>query len=351
MARRRCVDGRVKPGHDARPRTCLPAPLLGSRAESAHLADKRFAGLAPPAAPAIPTDRRRNAAPACEGELTRSGRVRNPSPGRAPSGMPSKGLTMTFVWRAALVMCIIFAGCMAGILLQHSLPTEHLAAAKSAITTIQGLVALLLALVLGLLVWTSYGVYSQQQSETHTLGSQVLQLDLALERYGPGAVHGRELLRQELMATRKRFWGGGGARPARLAYSQSRAELRDFDGFFAALKPSDDEQRYQLDKGRQLSASIIQTHYLMSRQLLSPIPKALLISVVCWATLLFTCIGASSGVNALAIVYEALGAAAVASAIYLILEFSQPYLGLFRISSEGVDQVIAELSANKPCGG
>jgi hypothetical protein len=261
------------------------------------------------------------------------------------------GLTMTFVWRAALVMCIIFMGCMLGILLQHSLPTQHLADAKSAITTIQGLVGLLLALVLGLLIWTSYGVYSQQQSETHILGSQVLQLDLALERYGPAAERGRELLRQELMATRKRFWGGGGARPARLAYSQSRAELRDFDGFFAALKPSDDEQRHQLDKGRQLSASIVQTHYLMSRQLRTPIPKALLISVVCWATLLFTCIGASSGVNALAIVYEALGAAAVASAIYLILEFSQPYLGLFRISCEGIDQVIAELSANKPRGG
>jgi hypothetical protein len=47
----------------------------------------------------------------------------------------------------------------------------------------------------------------------------------------------------------------------------------------------------------------------------------------------------------------ALGAAAVASAIYLILEFSQPYLGLFRISPEGVDHVVAELSANKPRSG
>jgi hypothetical protein len=261
------------------------------------------------------------------------------------------GLTMTFVWRAVLVMGVIFAGCMVGVLLQHWLPTQHIADAKSAITTIQGLVALLLALVLGLLIWTSYGVYSQQQSETHTLGSQVLQLDLALERYGPTADRGRELLRQELQATRERFWGGDGARPARLAYRQSRAELRDFDGFFAALKPSDDEQRHQRDTARQLSASIVQTHYLMSRQLLSPIPKALLISVVCWATLLFTCIGALSSINALAIIYEALGAASVASAIYLILEFSQPYLGLFRISSEGIDQVIAELSANKLRGG
>ena len=86
----------------------------------------------------------------------------------------------------------------------------------------------------------------------------------------------------------------------------------------------------------------------MSRQLRTPIPKTLLISVVCWATLLFSCIGASSSVNALAIIYEALGAGAVASAIYLILEFSQPYPGLFRVSPEGVDHVVAELSANKP---
>ncbi len=261
------------------------------------------------------------------------------------------GYTMSFVWRAVLVMCVIFAGCLLGVLLQHSLPTQHVADAKSAITTIQGLVGLLLALVLGLLVGTSYGVYSQQQSEVHTLGSQILQLDLALERYGPAADRGRELLKQELVASRERFWRQGGAEPVRLAYGESRAELRDFDGFFAVLKPADDEQRHQLETARQLSSSIVQTHYLMSRQLRSRIPKALLVSVVSWATLLFTCIGASTTVNALAITYEALGAAAVASAIYLILEFSQPYLGLFSISPEGIDQVIAELSVNKPRSG
>jgi hypothetical protein len=151
------------------------------------------------------------------------------------------GLGMPFVRRAVLVMCVIFAGCVVGILLQRLLPTQHIADAKSAITTIQGLVALLLALVLGLLIWTSYGVFSQQRSEAHTLGSQILQLDLALERYGPEADRGRELLKQELIATRQRFWGDDGL--ARLTYCESRAELRDFDGFFAALKPATDEQR------------------------------------------------------------------------------------------------------------
>jgi hypothetical protein len=268
-----------------------------------------------------------------------------PAPGRAPSR--SNGVAMIFARRALLVACVIFAGCMVGVLLQRLLPTQHLADAKSAITTIQGLVALLLALVLGLLIWTSYGVYSQQRSEAQTLGSQILQLDLALDRYGPEADRGRELLKKELIATRERFWGGEGDL-ARLTYCESRAELRDFDGFFAVLKPATDEQRRLLDSARQLSGSIVQTHYLMARQLRSPFPMALLICVVCWATLLFTCVGAMSSVNALAIIYEALGAASVASAIYLILEFSQPYLGLFRIPPEGIDQVIAALSTHEP---
>ncbi|MGA8446334.1 MAG: hypothetical protein WB766_14265 [Roseiarcus sp.] len=136
-----------------------------------------------------------------------------------------------------------------------------------------------------------------------------------------------------------------------MTYSQSRAELRDFAGFFAKLKPSTDEQRRQLETARQSSTLVVQTHYLMSRQLRNPFPTTLLISVVCWATLMFTCVGALSSVNALSIVYEALGAASVASAIYLILEFSQPYLGLFRIPSEGIDQVIASLSSNQPRSG
>jgi hypothetical protein len=250
---------------------------------------------------------------------------------------------MIFVRRALLVACVLFVGCLVGTLLQHVLPAQHLTDAKGAITTIQGLITLLLALVLGLLVWTSYGVYSQQRSESQTLGSQILQLDLALERYGPEADRGRELLKNELVATRERFWGRGAAEMERVTYCESRAELRSMEGFFAALKPATDEQRHILDTARQLSASIVQTHYLMARQLNNPFPNALLICVVCWATLLFTCVGALSTVNVLAVTYEALGAASVASAIYLILEFSQPYLGLFKIPHDGIDQVIAGL--------
>ncbi len=47
--------------------------------------------------------------------------------------------------------------------------------------------------------------------------------------------------------------------------------------------------------------------------------------------------------NALSVVIEALGSIVIASAVYMILEFSQPYSGLFRISPVGVDSLIAVL--------
>jgi hypothetical protein len=52
-----------------------------------------------------------------------------------------------------------------------------------------------------------------------------------------------------------------------------------------------------------------------------------------------------SSFDALSLTVEALGAAAVASEIFLILEFSQPYLAFFGIKPYGIDQVIAALSA------
>ena len=52
-----------------------------------------------------------------------------------------------------------------GFLLQWLLPVQVVADAKGMVGSIIGLVTLLLALVLGLLVWTSYGVYTDQNAE------------------------------------------------------------------------------------------------------------------------------------------------------------------------------------------
>jgi hypothetical protein len=59
---------------------------------------------------------------------------------------------------------------------------------------------------------------------------------------------------------------------------------------------------------------------------------------------LFFGYGLLSDVDALTIVLAALGAICVASAVFLILELSDPYSGLFRMPREGFDGLVRVLT-------
>ena len=65
---------------------------------------------------------------------------------------------------------LTFASGLLGFFLQWLLPVQYVADTKGVIGSIIGLVTLLLALVLGLLVWTSYGVYANQNANRSRWG-------------------------------------------------------------------------------------------------------------------------------------------------------------------------------------
>jgi hypothetical protein len=251
---------------------------------------------------------------------------------------------MDSIRRAVVVACLIFVGAVVGDLLQWLVPAHHLSDARGVIATVQALVTSLLAIVLGLLIWTSHGVYAQQQAEAMTLMGQVLQLDVLLDRLGTDGPRGRACLRDELIAMRRRFWGHDESGPP-LTYVDARAELSAMDAYFGGFKAAEGIDETSLALARSLSTSVVMTILLMGRQLRNPIPHGLINSVILWAVLVFCCLGTTATLNALAIAVEIVGAVSVASAIFLILEFSQPYTGYFRIPSSGIDRAIAALSA------
>ena len=114
-------------------------------------------------------------------------------------------------------------------------------------------------------------------------------------------------------------------------YAQARADLQNIAAFFGGLKPADDRQRELIATARPFFIQVIQTTLLMSRHFASPVPKLPL------------SFGFLNAFNLVSVAAVALGSIAVASAIFMILEFSQPYSGLVRISSVGVDNLIAAL--------
>src|SRR5271157_3638279 len=109
---------------------------------------------------------------------------------------------------ALAVAAAVFVGGVAGLLLQRRLPEEFTTGGpRDMIGAVVGLLTLLSALVLGLLIWTAYGVYSSQKAAVQSLAANVLQLDLALEDYGPETASARSQIKQRVAKTVDQIWG------------------------------------------------------------------------------------------------------------------------------------------------
>src|SRR6202453_617878 len=80
---------------------------------------------------------------------------------------------------------------------------------REMIGAVMGLITLLLALVQGTLVGSAYGFYAVQKSNTETLGARSIQLDMALEQYGPETTPIRAGLKGAINNAYQAIWGSG----------------------------------------------------------------------------------------------------------------------------------------------
>ena len=98
----------------------------------------------------------------------------------------SRGASVTSISISVAVGILTFGCGILGLLLQRLLPEQHMSSgSRDMIGAVIGLITLLLALVLGTLVGSAYGFYATQKSEVETLAARAIELDIALEQYGP----------------------------------------------------------------------------------------------------------------------------------------------------------------------
>ncbi len=243
------------------------------------------------------------------------------------------------------VAVAVFAGGSLGLFLRRILPEKHTSGgAKDMVFAVVGLLTLLCALVSGLLIWTAYGVYAGQNLAIQTLAAKVLQLDFALADYGPEANPVRAQIRQAVGTTIDSIWGAKESDANFVANNFASAVriMRSRGASLESLHPTTDEQTQALATAKATVDSIGQSRLQMSFALSAPVSYPLLLTVVGWAVFLFCGYGLTSGAgNVVPIIAVAVGAAAVASAVWLILDLSSPYSGLFRASSAPLEQVLA----------
>jgi len=242
------------------------------------------------------------------------------------------------------IAVLAFGAGILGLKLHLWLPERHAPEqSREMIGAVTGLLGLLLALVLGTLVGSAYTLYATQKSEVETLAARTLQLDSALEAYGPEAEPGRAGLRKAVRQSYDAIWGAHAGDLTNMSVKTAVAGSKVLDRFLMSLTPKTDAQKQALATANVAAGQIAQTRILMMLQLAAAISWPLVAVVVCWSLLLFCGYGLVSPLNATVVTTLAFGALAVASAIILIIELSQPYSGLFRIPAAPVIQAMEAL--------
>ena len=251
---------------------------------------------------------------------------------------------MWTIWLCIGVAVVAFAFGVAGLYLQKLLPEPHTSdRSRDMIGAMVGLISLL-SLVLGTLVGASYSFYSTQKSEMETFAARAVQLNLALIEFGPETAPARARMKETLEGIHVMVWGGkAGLTPDQLSVSEPLPHLQELDEYVASLDPKTPAQRQFAAAAAGDAAAIEQTRLLVSMQLASSISWPLVMIVVSWAVILFCGYGLLSRINATTLTALGLGAFAVGSALFLILELSQPFSGVFRIPSGAYDQMLASL--------
>jgi hypothetical protein len=242
---------------------------------------------------------------------------------------------------AVAVAVATYASGLLGLYLQRRLPETHMSGgSKDMILAVISLLTLLLALVLGTLVGNTYAFFAMQKSELETMASRAVLVDQALAEYGPEAKPARDLMKQALTESYDLFWRGADADPAQLKVEVALKRWGQVVSALSALDPKTPAQKDAFAAAKANLGLMEQTRFLMSLQLSSPIAWSLVTSVILWSMFLFCGFGVLSGTNPTTVVALALGAISVASAMFLILDLTEPYSGLFRVPASALEQTI-----------
>jgi hypothetical protein len=241
--------------------------------------------------------------------------------------------------------CFIFAltvgGIFLGVLLRAALPKHHLSKDSQDVVRLGvGLVATIAALVLGLLIAAAKGSFDTQSGQVKQITADLILIDDLLSLYGPEAQPIRAEMRAAIGPLVDRIWSEKKA-GVRTFVPGARAEKVYLD--IQALMPRNDVQRSIQSRAVQVSNDFAQTRLLLFVESDNLVPAPFLAIMVFWLVIIFASFSLFSELNATVFAFLALFAFSASSALFLILELSQPFVGLMAISNAPLHAALGPL--------
>ncbi len=185
-----------------------------------------------------------------------------------------------------IIALVILAGSCGGLLLtmrlRHRLPPHHQEdATKDLIKIATGMMATLVALILGLLVSSAKTTFDTATAEVTQSGAQIIALDRTLRNYGPEAQPLRELLRSNLAGSIVRVWPGRVGHGGSVNRDDSSV-LDEFGEAIRKLSPRNQVQTHLQARAIDQAGELARARWLLFEQMQNPLPRVFLIVLGFW---------------------------------------------------------------------
>ncbi len=238
------------------------------------------------------------------------------------------------------VFLSLLAGAWIGSFLRQRVPDHMLdGEAKEVVRLGMALLASIAALVLSLLISSSYAVYEGQRNDLRTLAADLINLDGTLRLYGEPARPVRALLRPALAETIDHLW----ARPTENFFVQPDSAGEAAYLAVLGLIPANETQVALKGQALQLAAHLSQSRLRLYERSQPDLPASLIFVLSAWMVCLFISFCLFSPLKHTSIVALVLVAFSIAAALFLILELSEPFSGLVRLSDRPLVRALPSL--------
>ena len=244
---------------------------------------------------------------------------------------------------ALVSVACIFGGTLLGLALRKILPADHLSTdSKDAVKVGAGMISMMSALVLGLLVSSAKQNFDSANSAVVQGGARVILLDRVLASYGPESKALRVELRQGVAAMIELMWP-----EERLENPMSvfeRAPLMEqVQRKIRELEPQSDTQRRLQEQALDICNEILLSRWVQIEQAQTTLPTPFLVILLFWLTMLYMSFGLIAPRNVTVLTVMFVGALALATALFLILEMDRPMAGTIKVSSAPMRKALEHL--------
>lgn len=248
---------------------------------------------------------------------------------------------------AAITFVCTFGCAVAATFIRGWLPPPHLSKESQDVVRLGiGLVATMTALLLGLVTASARSTFDMQDAALRNSAAVLLTLDRDLARYGPETKPTRDLIKQALAFRIRVLWPeiAGGQVSGPDPGSSTVPPVEEIENQILRLTPETDTQRWLKSESLKLSQEIVKTRWRVLEAMDGVIPVPFLVAVIFWLTVTFTSFGLYAPRNATVILVLFIAALSVSASVFLLLELTDPFSGIIKVSSAPLQFALERLN-------